>query len=118
MTRALRYIRVSTEKQRDNSSLETQTDRIDAHCLGNEYESQEDDLFTEVLTGVESWLERPELQRLFRRAEELGEQEEFVVVSDISDRLARGFDLMHAVGLITSLNGRVEFCQEKFEDTE
>ncbi len=73
---------------------------------------------TEVMTGVESWRDRTELQKLLTKAEALGKTSEIVVVVDHPDRFARGLDLVLLVELLTYYNARVEFVQQKFEDTD
>ena len=64
MTIALRYRRVSGERQEENSSLAKQLERMDDYCEAQQYESLPEHLFTEVMTGIETWRERPELQKL------------------------------------------------------
>lgn len=119
MTLALRYRRVSGLGQEDNSSLEKQLDRIDEHCAAHNYLSPPEYLFTEVMTAVETWRERPELQKLLALAEQLTKEgQTVVVVVDHPDRFARGLDLVLLVELIEYYGASVEFAQIKFEDTD
>jgi DNA invertase Pin-like site-specific DNA recombinase len=119
MTVALRYRRVSGLGQEDNSSLEKQLDRIDEYCSLNDYVSKPEYLFTEVMTGVETWRERPELQKMLALAEQLARLDEaIVVVVDHPDRFARGMDLILLVELLLHYGVHVEFVQTKFEDTD
>ena len=119
MVLALRYRRVSGLGQEDNSSLEKQLERMDDYCAINSYESAPEYLFTEVMTGVETWRERPELQKLLLKAEQLSKPDEtVVVVVDHPDRFARGMDLILLVELLLHYGVHVEFVQTKFEDTD
>ena len=119
MTIALRYRRVSGERQEDNSSLAKQLERMDDYCAASAYESFPEHLFTEVMTGIETWRERPELQKLLALAEKLTKEgNEVVVVVDHPDRFARGLDLVLLVELLEYDGARVEFVQTKFEDTD
>lgn len=119
MTIALRYRRVSGERQEDNSSLAKQLERMDDYCAAQQYESFPEYLFTEVMTGIETWRERPELQKLLALAEKLTKEgNEVVVVIDHPDRFARGLDLVLLVELLEYDGARVEFVQTKFEDTD
>ncbi len=118
MVLALRYRRVSGESQEENSSLEKQLERINAYCTTCGYETPADLLFTEVMTGVETWRLRVELNKLFKRVEELAGVHQVVVVVDHPDRLARGLDLILIIELLRYYGARVEFVQQKFEDTD
>jgi site-specific DNA recombinase len=120
VTFALRYRRVSSVKQEDNSSLSTQQARCDTYCEQQGYFTNDDLLFTEGLTAVDTWGERPVLNQLLNRLETLltNSKEPIVVVVDHPDRFARGFDLIMLVGHIERLGGRVEFVQQKFENDE
>jgi len=118
MTLALRYRRVSGVGQEDNSSLEKQQERIDDYCTVHAYDTTDDLLFTEVMTGVETFRERIELNKLFRKAETLAVTNDVVAVIDHPDRLARGLDLILIIEYLRSINVRVEFVQQKFEDDD
>ena len=118
MTLALRYRRVSGIGQEDNTSLEKQLERIDDYCLLHGYESAPEYVFTEVMTGVETWRDRPELQKMLTLAEQLAKETEVVVVVDHPDRFARGMDLILLVELLLHYGVHVEFVQTKFEDTD
>src|SRR6266567_6382617 len=118
MTLALRYRRVSGVGQEDNSSLEKQQERMDDYCALHAYETSEELLFTEVMTGVETFRERVELNNLFKKAEALAVNNEVVAVIDHPDRLARGLDLILIIEYLRSIGVRVEFVQQKFEDDD
>ncbi len=118
MVVALRYRRVSGLGQEDNSSLEKQLERMDEYCGVNGYESAPEYLFTEVMTGVETWRERPELQKMLTVAEQLGKETEVVVVVDHPDRFARGMDLILLVEMLSYYGVHCEFVQTKFADTD
>jgi DNA invertase Pin-like site-specific DNA recombinase len=115
MVVALRYRRVSGIGQEDNTSLEKQLDRIDEYCITRGYESAPEYLFTEVMTAVETWRERPELQKLLRYAEELAKETEVVVVVDHPDRFARGMDLVLLVELLSYYGVRVSLCKQSLK---
>jgi DNA invertase Pin-like site-specific DNA recombinase len=119
MTLALRYRRVSGLGQEDNTSLEKQLEHIDVYCDTNGYESAPEYLFTEVMTGIETWRERPELQKLLSKAEQLSHLDEsVVVVCAHPDRFARGMDLILLVELLLHYGVHCEFVDTKFEDTD
>ncbi len=119
MTIAIRYRRVSGIGQEDNSSLEKQLERMDEYCAIHEYETATETLYTEVMTGIDTWRERPELQKLLAKVEQLVKDGyQVVVVVDHPDRFARGLDLVLLVELISYYGARVEFVQTKFEDTD
>ena len=81
--------------------------------------SAPDYLFTEVMTGVETWRERPELQIMLAKAEQLAKLDEtVVVVVDHPDRFARGMDLILLVEMLSYYGVHCEFVQTKFADTD
>lgn len=118
MTLALRYRRVSGIGQEDNSSLDKQRGRMDDYCEEHGYETDDSLLFTEVMTGVETWRERPELNAMFKKAEVLALQSDVIVIVDHPDRLARGLDLILIIEFLRSIGVRTEFVQQKFEDDD
>lgn len=118
MTLALRYRRVSGIIQEDNSSLEKQRERMDDYCEEHGYETCDAWLFTEVMTGVETFRDRPELNAMFKKAEDLAVRDEVVCVFDHPDRAARGLDLILIIEYLRSIGARTEFVQQKFEDDD
>lgn len=70
------------------------------------------------MTGVETWRDRPELQKMLAKAEQLAKESEVVVVVDHPDRFAPVMDLILLVELLSYYGVHVEFVQTKFEDTD
>jgi len=111
---AARYRRVSGTSQEDNTSLAKQLERIDEYCTTHEYETKDELLYTEVMTGV-IWRERPKLQHMLKDAIEGKFQ---VVIIDHLDRLGRGEPLTIIMEQLSFYTVRVECVQVKIEDTE
>src|SRR5260221_511224 len=85
MTRAAIYARVSSEKQRDNYSLDTQLDGCRKYALDRGLTVQADHEFVEAHTA--SVVSRPQLDKLLDLAE-TGQVDTLIVYH--LDRLSRG----------------------------
>jgi len=110
---AARFRRVSSELQRDNTSLENQLSNIDRYCADHGYETPDEFLYTEVMTGVEFW-DMPELQRLLTKAPEGAFQ---VVVVDHTDRMVRGEILVAIMSQLARYHIRLESVKQNIDDT-
>src|SRR3989442_8305030 len=89
--RAALYDRLSHETQENNNSVQTQQDKQYEYCFRNGYIVKEEYVFIETYGGVNTWRERPVLQKLLAVARN---HEIDVVVVYHSDRLARGDDFI------------------------
>lgn len=116
MTRAARYIRVSGEKQVDNTSLDEQLRGINTYCLSHGYTFSDEQLYTDVLTGIEqAWRDRVDLQRMLADSK----RDLFdVVVIHHTDRLARGEPLIIIMEELAYHGVTLESTQENMEDTD
>ncbi len=81
--RAAIYIRVSTDRQEEGTSLESQEERCRQYAVANGYGVQK--VYREVHTGAELW-ERPEMRALL---ESIRRREVDAVVAYALDRLSR-----------------------------
>ena len=84
-TRAALYLRVSTTRQEEGYSLETQEAGCRAYAAQHGLDVDEAHVYQEVFTGVELW-ERPQLTRL---REAIHRQQIDAVICYAIDRLAR-----------------------------
>ncbi|HCG30759.1 MAG TPA: hypothetical protein DEU95_13845 [Chloroflexi bacterium] len=113
-TRAALYLRVSTTRQEEGYSLETQEAGCRAYAAQHGLDVDEAHVYQEVFTGVELW-ERPQLTRL---REAIHRQQIDAVICYAIDRLAR--DPVH-LGVVLSeadhKGVRVEFVTEAIDDT-
>jgi len=114
--RAARYIRVSSEKQKDNTSLEEQLRQINQHCSEHGYITSEEHLYMDILTGIEdAWRDRVDLQRMLEACRhDLFE----VAVVMHTDRLGRGEVLIICMEELSYNNVRLESAQQNIEDTD
>ncbi len=114
MIYAARYRRVSSESQEDNSSLQTQLERMDAYCAAHGYLTSDDTLYTDVDTGI-VWRDRTRLQDMLTDAQ----RGKFsVVVIDHPDRIGRGDPVIIIMEELSYYNIRLESVQVKIEDTD
>lgn len=114
MTRAALYPRVSSKKQEDGTSLDSQERMAREFCAQHGYIVDEAHVYREVFTGEELWT-RPQLTRLREAARAHAFD---VVVLHATDRFSR--KQAHTFILADELERlgiRLEFVTETFEDT-
>ncbi|HQW90307.1 MAG TPA: recombinase family protein [Nitrospira sp.] len=114
MLHAALYLRVSSAKQEEGSSLETQEAGCRAYAAERGYTIDESHVYQDIFTGIELW-ERPQLTRL---REAIRRQQIAVVICYAIDRMAR--DPVH-LGVVLSeadhKDVRVEFVTEVIDDS-
>jgi site-specific DNA recombinase len=113
-SKAAIYVRVSTSKQEDGTSLESQEMRCRAYATEHGYVVDPSHVYVEVHTGVELW-ERPALTRI---RDAIRRHEVDVVVTYAIDRLSR--DPIH-LGVVLSEaehhHARIEFVSEPLDNS-
>ena len=114
--RAARYIRVSSESQKDNTSLEEQLRQINDHCARHGYIITEEHLYMDILTGIEdAWRDRVSLQKML----EASRHDLFdVAVIMHTDRLGRGEVLIIIMEELAYNSVKLESAQQNIEDTD
>ncbi|WP_052123996.1 recombinase family protein [Ureibacillus manganicus] len=84
--RAVGYVRVSTEKQLDNTSIAKQKEEIEKYCKNNDLQLVR--IFDEGAKSAESFKNRPEFKELYSFVFDKQNRIDYVVVYD-SDRISR-----------------------------
>jgi site-specific DNA recombinase len=108
------YDRLSGEGQKDNNSLQTQQAQQQEYCALHGYTVEDNHVYIEIHTGVDSWRERKVLQQLLAAAR----RKEFtVLVVYHTDRLARGDDLIILWHELMYYDVRIESVSQNLENT-
>src|SRR5699024_5055447 len=86
MPRAIGYVRVSTDKQLDNTSIEKQKEEIEKYCKNNQLTLVH--IYDEGAYSAENIRDRKEFKQMYQHVYDKDENIDYVVVFK-SDRISR-----------------------------
>ncbi|MGO5676658.1 recombinase family protein [Bacillus subtilis] len=102
MPRAIGYVRVSTDKQLDNTSIEKQKEEIEKYCKNNQLTLVH--IYDEGAYSAENIRDRKQFKQMYHHAFDKDENIDFIVAFD-SDRISRNnLDALYIYKRITESN--------------
>ena len=102
MPKAIGYVRVSTDKQLDNTSIEKQIEEIEKYCKNNQITLV--NIYNEGAYSAENIKDRKEFKKMYQHAFDKEEGIDYVVVFK-SDRISRdNLDALYIYKRITEAN--------------